>query len=179
MSIIHVRNSWNTIIVKDFDDTVYRNTDFLFNEYPWKIWFKWDKFHRELLRREWTEWVEAFHKKYQKWPIAQQVLWECSWWESFFLTAWIKKVQKRKIQDLWLWEFPIHVTDSWDLKTQRLARILRQKLSEQKPIPKEVIIFEDRPWNFDTVLLQNEFQIKFVLIKVNLWTWWPNLDIEV
>ncbi len=85
-------------------------------------------------------------EKYYRWKkYPQEIISEKDPQASLILTAWVPEYQKLKQEEMWISHFPMRIV--WEGKDKVLETI-RYVLFELRYIPKEIIVYEDRPQYF-------------------------------
>lgn len=143
------------LIVSDFDDTLFCRKEQLEKE-KWLRENRWDKWNEYIMNEFWLD--NLINKYYKNKKIPKQIIKQMQENKDLILTAWVKEIQEAKLKNTQLDKFNYIVVEKAEEKVMALIKYVVEEL---KIIPKEIIVYEDRPKVF--IEWKN-------LIEETLWT---------
>lgn len=148
-----------TLIITDFDDTLFCRKEqleksSLLRENRWE---KWNEVIMNII------WLEEFIKTHYTWKsFPKNIINSMKIWRDLILTAWLKELQKAKLEATKLDIYNHIVVDKAEDKIYETIRYIVEDLWF---IPNKIVVYEDRP---------NYFVENKEFIEDFLWT---NLEI--
>lgn len=152
--------------VFDFDDTLCRTSEAVKNEFSFAENCKGNEFYPKLIKQGYT--LEDFYSLFKKGILNKELLDELLKFkkDSCILTAGIDSIQRQKIRSAGILDVPVHCVDKGYEKTQEIIDIFYPTLMYGEKID-EIIIYEDRPHNLDSEIIEDTLQVKTQIIKVS------------
>lgn len=163
------------LIVSDLDDTIFSRYEQIKNEPELQIrrWYEGNKYMINHIG------INPMIEKYYFWKeYPKDIVSKLNSKSSLILTAWVIEYQQKKYEVLGLQSFPIRIVWEWK---DKILEIIRYVLFELKYIPKNIIIYEDRPQFFleYRMLIEECLGTKLIiyLVEMNRNDWYKKIEL--
>jgi hypothetical protein len=154
-----------TVKIADFDYTLFSRDEQLENE-PGLKDNRWDDGPKFIFREIWMmKFLEKYHKDK---PLPQEILSQMNPEYDAIITAGVYEFQKGKVC-MYRELDPFHTIITANGK-DKIAELIRYVLFDLKFLPKEIIIYEDRPHYFieHRDLLEDVLECKLTIMYVEM-----------
>ena len=139
---INLEKKDETIIISDFDDTIFCRKEQLEKSQILRE-NRWDLWNKAIMN---IIWLENFINEHYIWKeFPKDIINQFQTWKDLILTAWFKELQLAKIKATKLNKYNHIVVEKAPEKIYELLRYIIQDLWY---IPKKIIVYEDRPEYF-------------------------------